>query len=309
MKKFFIVLGIVVAVFVGLGFTKDVILKSMVTNMATKIIGTPVHMDGFSLQFFTSTIHITGFKMDNPAGFPEGVLVSCPQIKVIFKRASLFKKTPHFLLVDIELKDMVITKNKEGKLNVDSLKIVQQSKSSPSAPMQIDRLNLSIGKSVYMDYSTSGPPSVRAYNVNSRKSYKSVPSAEQLGLLVLAAPMKAAAIKDAEIYGVAAVAGVAVLPVAIAATFIGQDSVKQDIDATFDHAYQVSLNVVKSMGTIRENDASKGVIKADIHGAMVALRLTKGIANKTEITISARKYMFPQPETAGGVLYQIDDKL
>ncbi|PIQ89445.1 MAG: hypothetical protein COV72_03030 [Candidatus Omnitrophica bacterium CG11_big_fil_rev_8_21_14_0_20_42_13] len=103
--------------------------------------------------------------------------------------------------------------------------------------------------------------------------------------------------------------GVTVLPVAIAAAFIGKDSVRQIIDASFEHLYKVSLEVVERMGTISEHDASSGVIKANINGAMVALILRKNAGNKTEITISARKYMFPKLDIAGGVLYQILDKL
>ena len=51
------------------------------------------------------------------------------------------------------------------------------------------------------------------------------------------------------------------------------------------------------------------MIKANINGAMVALMLRKDVDNKTEITISARKYMFPKLDIAGGVLYQVLDKL
>ena len=247
--------------------------------------------------------------MYNPSGFPEGILVSCPKIKVIYDRATLFKQKRHFLLVEIELKEMGLTKNKDGKLNVDSLKIVQQSKSSPPTPMQIDLLTLSIGKIVYKDYTIGTEPSVRVYDVNRQKSYKGIPTAQQLALLVLAEPMKAAAIKNAEIYGVAMLTGVAALPVAVAATFIGKDSVQQIIDASFEHVYEISLEVVKRMGTITKHDASGGVIKANINGAMVALILRKGKDNKTEITISARKYMFPNLDIAGGVLYQILDRL
>ena len=99
------------------------------------------------------------------------------------------------------------------------------------------------------------------------------------------------------------------LPVAVAATFIGKDYVQQIIDAGFEHVYAISLEVVKRMGTITKDDASGGVIKANINGAMVALIFRKGADNKTEITISARKYMFPKLDIAGGVLYQILDKL
>ena len=248
--------------------------------------------------------------MYNPSGFPEGILVSCPKIKVIYDPATLLKQKRHFLLVEIELKELGLAKNKEGKLNVDSLKIVQQPKSSsPPTPMQIDLVTLSIGKIVYKDYTVGTEPGVRVYDVNKNKSYKSIPTAQQLALLVLAEPMKDAGIRGAQIYGVALVAGVAVLPVAVAATFIGKDNVQQIIDVRFEHVYKISLEVVKRMGTITKDDASNGVIKANINGTMVALMFRKNPDNKTEITISARKYMFPKLDIAGGVLYQILDKL
>jgi hypothetical protein len=309
MKKFLIVLVIVVISLGCITILKDSIIKSVVTTAASGITGAPVHMDSFSMNIFNSAIHITGFKMYNPSGFPEGMFVSCPKINVIFDRASLFKQKPHFLLVEIELKEMVLTKNKEGKLNVDSLKIVHPVKSSSPVPIKIDFLNLSIGKIVYKDYTNGMGPTVRVYDVNRHKSYKSIPTAQQLALLVLAEPMKAAAIKNAEIYGVALVAGVAVLPVAIAATFIAKDNVQQIINAGFGHTYEISLGVVKRMGTITQQDASNGVIKANINGFTVVATLRKAADNKTEITISARKYMLPQLDIAQGVLYQILDKM
>jgi len=309
MKKFFIVLGIVVVFFVGILIFKDLIIKSVVTKAASSITGAPVHMDRFQLNIVNSTIKISGFKMYNPDGFPEGLLVFCPQIKVIYDRGTLFKQKRHLLLVEIELKEMGLTKNKDGILNVDSLKIVQQPESSPPTPMQIDLLTLSIGKIVYKDYTFGTEPGVRVYDVNRKKSYKGIPTAQQLALLVLAEPMKDAAIKNAQIYGAAMLTGVAALPVVLAATFIGKDSVQQIIDADFEHVYEISLEVMKRMGRITKDDLSGGVIKANINGAMVALILRKSEDNKTEITISARKYLFPKLDIAGGVLYQIADKL
>jgi hypothetical protein len=309
MKKFIIVLGIAVVFLAGISFFQNLIIKSVVTAAASRITGAPIHIDAFSLNILNSTINIFGFKMYNPSGFPEGLLVSCPKIKVIYDRATLFKRKRRFLLVEIELKEMGLTKNLEGKLNVDSLKIAQQPNSSPSVPMRIDLLTLSIGKIVYKDYTAGTEPSVRVDEVNRHKSYKGIPTAQQLALLVLAEPMKAAAIKNAAIYGVAMFAGVTALPVAAAATFIGKDNVRQTIDAGFEHVYEISLEALKRMGTIAKDDAANGVIKAKINGAMVALILRKGADNKTEITISARKYMFPKLDIAGGVLYQILDKL
>jgi len=309
MKRFLIVIGVVVIFLVCISFFRDLIIKSVVISTASSVTGAPVHIDGFSMNIFTSTIHITGFRMDNPSGFPDGMLVSCPKIKVIFDRASLFNYQPHFLLIDVDLKEMVLTKNKEGKLNVDSLKMVHPSTTSTPVPLKIDLLNLSIGEIVYKDYTVGVNPSVRAFEVNRHQSYKRVPTAQQLALLVLSQPMKAAAIKDAEIYGVVALAGVAMLPVAVVATFTAKDSVEQIIDASFEKVYTKSLEQLKLMGTITDQDVSSGVIKANVHGSKVALKLKKTDNNKTKITISARKYLLPQPDIAGGVLFQILQKL
>ena len=149
---------------------------------------------------------------------------------------------------------------------------------------------------------------MRAYDVNSHNSYKSI-NGKQLAMHVLAEPMKDVVIKKAGIYGVAKLTGVSVARAAVEATFIGKDSVKKIIDTSFEHTYEVSLEVVKRMGTITKDDAPNGAIKANINGAMVALQLRKNASNKTEITISARKDMFPKVDIAGGVLYQILDKL
>jgi len=309
MKKFFIVFGIVVISLVCISIFKNLIIKSVVTKAASQVIGAPVHMDDFSLNFLNSTIQISGFKIYSPSDFPEDMLVFCPKIKVIYDPATIFKQERHFLLVEVELKEMGLTKSKEGKLNVDSLKIVQQPKSSPPTPMQIDLLTLSIGKIVYRDYTVGVKPSVQVYDVNKQKSYKGVPTAQQLALLVLAEPMKAAAIKNAKIYGAAMLTGVAVLPVAVAATFIGKDYVKQIIDVGFEQVYKISLEAIKSMGKITKDDAPNGAIKANINGVKVAVQLRKSPNNKTEITISARKFMLPKLNIAGGVLHQIIDIL
>ncbi len=309
MKKVFKVLGIGAILLVGIIILRNLIIKSVVTTAVSRIVGAPVHIDWLSLNYLSSTIHISGFKMYNPSGFPEGILLSCPKIEVIYDRATLFQQQRHFIFMKIELKEMGITKNKEGKLNVDALKIVQEEKSARSSAVRIDLLDLNIGQVVYKDYRDGTEPSVRVYEFNKHKIYKSIPTLQQLIILSLVEPMKAATIEGAIIYGVGMLTGVATLPVSVVTTYIGKDYVRQVIDVSLKRAYEVSFEVVKRMGRITKEDVPKGTIKAKISGARVALQLKGQTDNKTEITISARKYLFPKPDIAGGVLYQILDKL
>ncbi|MBF0522183.1 MAG: hypothetical protein HQL24_03900 [Candidatus Omnitrophica bacterium] len=310
MKKILIILGIVSFSLIFITIVKDLIIKSVVTVVATNVTGAPVHIDSFSVGIFHPTIRISGFKLYNPNGFSKDVLISCPKINVTYDLAALLKQKLHLSLVELELQEMGLAKNKDGKLNVDSLKVVKQPDTSKPLPLQIDKLTLGIGKIVSKDYTGKDPePDVRVYDVNIHKTYKNITSVQQLAVLILAEPLKSAGIKGAQVYGVAMLAGMAILPVGIAATFAGNDSVKQDFNAGVDQAYAVSLDVLKRMGNVAGQSATKGEMKANVKGADVVLKIKKTKEQKTEITVSARKYMLPAADIAGGVLYEISQKL
>jgi hypothetical protein len=315
MKKNLIIAAIVVVAIFALSMARDQVIKSVVTVAATQVTGAPVHIDGFSLSVLRQAVRISGFRIYNPKGFSRGILIDLPKINVAYDLGSILKGKLHLKNAEIDLKEMGIEKNKEGKLNVDSLKVAEQKEKSPEKPsqqmpMQIDMLKLGIGKVVLKDYSSGKEePVIEVYDLNIHKSYKDITSAQQLTALILAEPMKAAGIKGAQIYGVAMVAGVAVLPVAIAATFVGKDSVVQDFAYSFDKVYETSLAVLKKMGRVIKEDKAGGVINADINSAKVVFKLKKISDKKTEATISARKYLLPKPEIAGGVVYEISQKL
>jgi hypothetical protein len=309
MKKFFIIIGIVVFFVGGILLSKNLIIKPIAIKAASKAIGAPVDIDKLSLNIFTSTVDISGLKIHNPSGFPEDIMVSCPKIKVIYDFGSFLKKKPHLLLVEVELKEMVVTTNKEGTLSVDSLKIVQESEGPPPAPVKIDLFNFSIGRIIRKDYTADPAPRVNVHNIDKQKSYKGIPTVRQLIFLVLAEPMKAAAIENAAIYGASLATGFTILPIVVATKFIGKDHVQNVVDVNFEDVYKVSLEVMEDMGQIAKDDPAGGVIKATIRGARVALALKRVNDDKTEITISARRFMFPQMEAAAGILYQIVDKL
>jgi hypothetical protein len=99
------------------------------------------------------------------------------------------------------------------------------------------------------------------------------------------------------------------LPVAAVFTFTAKDNAEQVVDGSFEHVYAVSKQVIERMGTITGQDAARGEVRATIQGTSVSLHLQRRTDGKTVITVSARKFMFPQPAIAGGVVYQIVEKL
>lgn len=314
MKKTRVILVIFCVAIFSAGIIKDQIIKSAITIIATQVTGAPVHIDGFSLGVFNQSVRISGFKMYNPKGFPRAILADLPKVNVKYDLGALLKHKLHLLSVEIEIREISLEKNKEGKLNVDELRVVKQkekqkSKPSKQMPFQLDVLSLSMGRIVLKDYNAAGEPSVKVYDINMRKSYKNITSTQQLAALVLAEPMKAAGIQGAAIYGAAMLTSVAVLPVTVAVTLIGRDSVQQDFSFSFDDVYEESLKVLKRQGKITREDKTRGIISATINSAQITVKISKKVDAQTQVVISARKYLLPKPEIAGGVLYKISEKL
>ena len=316
-KKIKIIILVVVAI-VGFCLVRDFAIKSIIGTVASSITGVPTHIGGLSLSIIKQSVRISDFKMYNPGGFPRDILVDIPKIGVTCNMGALLKGKIHLKQLDIDLKELGLAKNKEGKLNVDSLKIVEEQKNqkergdrkpAKEMAMQMDMVNLSMGRVVNKDYSVEGPPVIKVYDINLKKTYKNINSAQQLAALIMAEPLKAAGIQGAKVYGVMMLTGVAALPVAAAFTFAGKDHAEADFNVSWDRAYDSGLKQLQKAGKIKTQNKQHGVIDANVSGAGVTLKLKKVTDNKTHIVVSARKFGLPQPEISAGILYRISDEL
>jgi len=315
MKKIITIALVVIVGLFFLGLVKDQIAKAVVMSVASNVTGAKIQMRSLSFSIFKQSVRIKDLKIYNPAGFPGGVMADLPNIYVDCDLPALLRAKLHLGIVTVELKELNLVKNKEGKLNVDSLKFAQQSKEAKEKKpakrqeLQIDLLNLNMDRIVLKDYSAEKGPAVEVYEINLKRSYKNITSSEQLTALIMVEPMRAAGIKGAQIYGVSALAGVALLPAAAAITLLGKDSAEKSFEVPFGKLYAVSLKVLKRAGMISKENKAGGVIQAEVSGANVTVKCIKLASRTTQIIISARKYLLPKPEIAGGILYQISEEL
>ena len=253
MKKTLVIVGIIFAALVVSGFLKDQIVKTAVTMTCSKIVGAPLHIGSMSIGILSQNIIIKDLKLYNPPGFTNDVLLDMPVISVDYDLGSLLAGKLRVRNAIIDLHEVVIVNNKEGNLNVDSLKVVEDQKEASSGkkeqapgktmPMQIDTMTLSIGKVVFKNFATGdNKPAIDAYDVGIKgKSFKNITSAQQFVTLVLVEAMKPTAIRGAAVYGAATVLGVAFLPAGIAATLIGEDSSKAEFNSSSDNVYRFCL--------------------------------------------------------------------
>ncbi len=321
MKKLLSFIVIIFIIVTALVLMKDQLLKTVVVKATEAITGAPVNIDTFHLDISKQNVRIKGFRLYNPKGFPEGLILDIPEISVDYNLSALMEKKFHLYSVVINLNEVGIVKNKEKKLNVDSLKVSQakkkpnekEEKPSENMPMQIDKLTLSIGKVVYKDFTDDEIPTVLVYDLGMEKrTYKNLTSAEQLVALMLTESLKPTAIKGAAIYGAYTIVGAGLVPIGVVGaivTMMGKDNVEESFNVSFDKAYKVSLEILRKTGEVKKENKAKGTIKAKVksHGVTVKIEKISGAA--TRITVSARKLFKPKIPFASGVLYQISEKL
>lgn len=310
--KILVICLIVIAIF---GLVRDFALKSIIGSVVGGVIGAPVKIGGLSLSIIKQTVRIRNLRIYNPKGFPKDLLVDIPKIRVVWDIAAISKGKLHLKLAQIEIKELIMTKNKQGKLNVDSLKISEEKpdrdkgrKPAKVMPMRLDIVNLAMGRVVRKDYTKSETPVIKVYDINMRKSYKNITSVAQLAALIISEPLKSAGIQGLKMYAVSALSGVAALPVAAAFTFTGKDYAQTVLEMNMEYVYDAGLRALKQSGSILSQDKTAGIIKANVNGARVALKLEKVADQKTRVTVSARKLGLPRPEVASAVIYRITEE-
>jgi hypothetical protein len=197
MKKSFIVIAILLAMVVTLSLAKNTIIKVVVEKGVEAVTGLPLRMGGFDAGLIKTRVNINALKLYNPKDFEDRIMIDMPNVYVDYNLPAILKGKVHLYDMKIDLKEFVVVKNKDGKLNLDSLTVVQAQKEGKKpqekVEMQIDNLGLKIGKVIYKDYSARGKPSVREFNVNINEKYSNIKDPYSLvSLIVVRALMNTA---------------------------------------------------------------------------------------------------------------------
>jgi len=206
MKKFFaIIIVLVVVLVVGLSFGKNMIAKSAIEKGVELVTGLQLRMGSLNIGIVNTLVGIRNLQLYNPEGFKDKVMLNMPEVFVDYDLPAVLKGIIHLNEVRIDLKEFIVVKNSDGKLNLDSLKVVKaqkegkdpEEKEKGKAPdIKIDLLKLKIGKVIYKDYSKGSQPSVRAFNVNIDETHKNITNPYALVSLIVVKALARTAISN-----------------------------------------------------------------------------------------------------------------
>jgi len=194
-KKIGIILLVILVVVVVLGLAKDMIIKTAVSGGVKAVTGLKLQIKSLKVGILNPLIDIKEMRLFNPPNFTDKVMIDIPEIYVDYDLGALFKNKVHLETLRLDLKELVVIKNKDGELNLDSLKVVKEGKEEKQAPkeeakkeaskIQIDDLSLKIGKVIYKDYSKGGAPQVKEFNVNINEQHKNITDPKALVSLII----------------------------------------------------------------------------------------------------------------------------
>ncbi|HTL69692.1 MAG TPA: AsmA family protein [Candidatus Eisenbacteria bacterium] len=174
-------IGAILLVFVVLTVLKNGIIQTAITASVSRAAHVPVRISNTDFSLLKSSIRLKGLKVMNPSGYADKLMIDAPLILIDMDPQALFRGQAHFEEVRLDLREVCVVKNKDGKLNIDAAKPTQQEKekqkqaAAPAEPrkpgakgpkLKIDKLYLSIGKVTYKDYSAGGAPAVQEFPID-----------------------------------------------------------------------------------------------------------------------------------------------
>ncbi len=185
-----IVLGLII-VLVILAVVKDRIIKSAIEITSKQVIGVDTAIDKFSLSIIKQSVSIRGLRLYQPESFPKGVFIDITEISTSCKVSPLLSKKIHIPNLVLNIKEVILIKDKFGNLNVDTLKIAKDKESKTQdkktkIDFQIDEMTLTIDKVIYKKYGQDDKPVIKAYDIGIKdKKFENITSPEQLASKII----------------------------------------------------------------------------------------------------------------------------
>jgi hypothetical protein len=194
MKKWLVRGGIALVVLAVAGLLlRNLLVRKGMEAAVTAATGFPLEVDSFSLGLTDSRVEAGGMRLRNPSGFEDPRCIEIPRLVADMELASLFGSRPHAEEIVLDLKEVVVVRNAAGETNLDRLKALGGGggggggEAAPAKEFQCDRLELGIGKVVFLDYTRAvdGKPRRDEWDLAIKEEFRDVTGAGQIVKIVV----------------------------------------------------------------------------------------------------------------------------
>jgi len=188
------ILLVIVLALMLVAIGRNSIMKWAVRMGAKYFIGVELEMDSVNLGIINTDITLSNAVVMSPKGFEDEQMMKASSIYVNYELLPLLCKKIHFTNLKLDISEILVIKDHEGKMNIDAVKKIaklgvaqKDRKGKPegppaagqgkimSIPLEIDRVTITLGRVVFKDYSRGGRPQVSTIKMGfSKAQFKNV---------------------------------------------------------------------------------------------------------------------------------------
>ena len=149
MKKVLIgILVFLVLIVMTLMLGRNILARAIVVGGIKQVCG--LKIDITKVDIGLPKVSISGLKIYNPAEFKDKLLADIPEISMDFDLPAFFKNKVHLGKLTLDVREMDVILNEQGKLNLNSLALLVPKPGAGKPPeVKIDELYVKIGKVSY----------------------------------------------------------------------------------------------------------------------------------------------------------------
>jgi uncharacterized protein involved in outer membrane biogenesis len=187
MKKTIKFLIVFLIIFFGLVLIgKNLIAKTAVKSGIRAMTGLQMDIGNIEVGIANTRIGINDIKLHNPSEFTDRLMVHLPEIYINYALDAFFRGRVHLEEVRIDLKKLIVVRDKDGMLNLNALKVAKkETGKEKKTEVRIDILDLKIGEVEYKDYSLGSDPKPITYKVNIHEKFHNITDLDEMGKLIL----------------------------------------------------------------------------------------------------------------------------
>ena len=337
-RRTFWTIGIIVvciAILLGLSVIyKDNVAKVLIEMGGSWAIGAPVTVSKVYLDITPEKyldFEIRNFRLHNPEGFPDEVLAHLPEISAVIDLPQLTKGKFHLPELTIDLAELIIVTRADGKTNIDSLKVIEESaaeegqeKEKPKEQEQVssestmvDKLTLSIGKVTSKNYQKGegDKPKISTINIDlNQQVFTGIPSVRQLVGVIIGQALMKTTIKTAKTAGIiagGAATGGALLVAGFLFEKMDTGSLRGSFKEDLPQVYQACLKAAVETGTVTIADEKTGKIEISDADAdkKIIIKVKQEPGKETKVDILAKQGKEEDHSTAKDILSSVTRQL
>ncbi|NQT32699.1 MAG: hypothetical protein HQ594_03390 [Candidatus Omnitrophica bacterium] len=183
MKKNILIFIIGFSLAIVLVTHKDKAIKFCLEKTGWFVFGVKMDIGKVDVEILNSAIDLKDIILYNPEGFSPPVMAEISRFYIDFDLSSIFLGKIYLYELKFYLKNLNMIRNKDGLVNVDSLKTMKHEKGVEKKPTEaqskmpeitIDLLHLKGKEFAYWDYSPEAKQLVKRYDINLDEVHKDV---------------------------------------------------------------------------------------------------------------------------------------